>query len=109
MGHRQLTNMEGVLLLLPLITRNLIGLKPPLPLSPSGWMPFVTSWPLWLYCGRDERRLSRRSSPGTVRGVFSLMTSRSREDRWPLYEDLPLFGYSREDLERCGMAAGREG
>ena len=102
MGHRQLTSIDIVLELLPLMTRNLMGLKPLLPLSPSGWMPLVTSWPLWLYCGRDERRLSR--------DLFSLTTSRSRDDLWPLvYDDRPLVvGYSREDERRAIAVVGVE-
>lgn len=88
MGHSMLTSMDGVLLLLPVMTRNLIRLKPDLPLSPSGWMPFVTLWPLWLYCGRDSRRLlrDRRSDEwrGALREGFSELYARSREERWPL-------------------------
>jgi hypothetical protein len=50
-GHSKFVILDRVLLLLAVITRNLKGLNPLLPLSPSGWMPFVTSWPLWLYWG----------------------------------------------------------
>lgn len=46
MGHRMLTQLEITLLLLKEIFKNLNGWKPFLPLSPSGSMPLVTSWPL---------------------------------------------------------------
>jgi hypothetical protein len=96
MGHRQFVNFDNVLLLLPQMTRNLMGWKPLLPLSPSGCMPLVTSWPWWLYCGSDARLSPRRSECGAVvRVVFSVVYSRevlvcSREER-------PL-AYSREAL-----------
>lgn len=85
-GHRQLQSIESVLLLLPQMTRNLIGLKPLRPLSPSGWMPLVTSCPLWLYCGSDWRRLLLAGA--TVREVFSL--EYSRDDRPLVCEDRPF-------------------
>jgi hypothetical protein len=50
-GHSKFVILDSVLLLLAVIVMNLRGLNPLLPLSPSGWMPFVTSWPLWLYWG----------------------------------------------------------
>lgn len=68
-----------MLLLLKAIVTNLIGLKPLLPLSPSGWMPFVTSCPLWLYCGSDCPRLSLRPLAECCRERlrgFSLVYSR---------------------------------
>jgi hypothetical protein len=55
-GHSMLVTMDSVLVLRPLMTRNLMGLKPRLPLSPSGCRPLVTACPLWLYCGSDARR-----------------------------------------------------
>lgn len=57
-GHRALTIIDSVLLLLKTIFINLNGLKPLRPLSPSGWMPVVTLCPLWLYCGSACVRLS---------------------------------------------------
>lgn len=90
MGHSKLVIMDKVLLLRPLMTRNLMGLKPRLPLSPSGCMPFVTSCPLWLYCGRDWRR-----SPREVRLVFSVVYSRG--ELWWSRDDRPLV-WSREAL-----------
>jgi hypothetical protein len=79
--------MDSVLLLLPLMTRNLIGLKPRLPLSPSGAMPLVTLCPFALYWGRDARR--------SLRVVFSVVYSRE-ELAWSR-EVRPL-AYSREAL-----------
>ncbi len=43
--------MESVLVLRKMMARNLNGWKPFLPLSPSGWRPLVTLWPMWLYTG----------------------------------------------------------
>jgi hypothetical protein len=109
-GHNMLVIMDSVLLLLPLMTRNLIGLKPLRPLSPSGCTPLVTSWPLWLYCGRDARRPPRRSEcDATVRVVFSVVYSReelvwSRDER-PLAYSREALGWSREDREWCTMTA----
>jgi hypothetical protein len=90
MGHSMLVIMDRVLLLFPEMTRNFIGLKPLLPLSPSGCTPLVTLCPLWLYCGRDARR-----SRGSVRVVFSVVYSRE-ELPWSR-EERPL-AYSREAL-----------
>jgi hypothetical protein len=51
-GHNMLTQELSVLLLLKQIFKNLSGCTPRLPLSPSGSMPLVISWPLWLKRGR---------------------------------------------------------
>ena len=51
-GQRKLTSIESVHELRKQILRNFRGWRPRLPLSPSGWIPGVTSCPLWLNCGR---------------------------------------------------------
>ncbi|KAG9796250.1 hypothetical protein KCU88_g356, partial [Aureobasidium melanogenum] len=40
------------------------GLIPRRPLSPSGCMPGVTAWPLWLYCGRAPSLAVADDPPG---------------------------------------------
>jgi hypothetical protein len=96
MGHRQLVSIDNVLLLLPLITMNLRGLKPLRPLSPSGCKPLVTRWPLWLYCGSEERRLSSRLALGPVWTAFSVVYSRDELALWSR-DERPL-AYSRDAL-----------
>lgn len=50
-GHKKLAYLDHGAELRKQMRKKCMGWMPLRPLSPSGWMPVVTRWPLWLNIG----------------------------------------------------------